>query len=125
MKRNIAALLIVLLVCGVLAALLWPTPQRNAVASVKALDGSYREEYEDGRKLVVVLLIERPVTDDDLITLRDIRPLHRLFLDSTKVTDEGLVHLEAIEGLEWVSLCKTAVTDEGMVHLRRIPNLRW
>jgi hypothetical protein len=125
-RKYIPFLIVVLLLVGTAAVLLWPTPRRQALARVKELNGTYREEPDpDGRKLAIVGFIEQPATDDDLPMLRDIRPLHRVLLDGSKVTDAGLVHLEGIEGLELVSLCNTAVTDAGMVHLRRIPALRW
>jgi len=124
-KRKIAVVVGLLLTIGVGSAVfLWPTPQRNAIARVQELQGIYREERDStGRKVVSVIFIGRPIKNDDLSTLRDIRPLNRVFLDSTKVTDAGLAYLEGIEGLEWVSVGDTAVTDEGMVHLSKIPTL--
>jgi hypothetical protein len=125
-RKRIPLLIVLLLLVGFAAALLWPTPRRQALARVKELNGTYREEPDpDGRELAIVGFIGQPATDDDLPMLRAIRPLHRVLLDGSKVTDAGLVHLEGIEGLELVSLCDTAVTDAGMAHLRRIPTLRW
>jgi hypothetical protein len=125
MRTSTVVLLGVLIVVAVGAAVLfWPTPRRQAIARLKSIDGTYLEEPEpDGRRLVIVGLAGRPVTDADLAVLHDIRPLHRLILDGTNITDDSLAQLEGIEGLEDIRLCGTGVTDAGMVHLARIPTL--
>jgi hypothetical protein len=124
-KKNIAFLLVGVLVCGGAAAVLfWPTPRRQAVARVNELDGTVWEDRDsDGRQLTIVSFAHRPITDADLAVLRGIRPLHRLILDGSRVTDAGLAQLEGIEGLEDIRLCGTVVTDSGLVHLKRIPAL--
>jgi hypothetical protein len=125
MSRRLKMLLLVLGVFSAFGAVLfWPTPRRQAIARVEQLGGTYSQDRSGGGTVSIVGFIGQPVTDDDLTTLRNIRPLHRVLLDGTKVTDAGLAHLEGIEGLEWVSVCKTAVTDAGLVHLSKIPSLR-
>jgi hypothetical protein len=126
MKRQLRDMLIAVAFAGVLAAVLfWPTPRRSALARVEELNGVYHEDPAgDGRTLAIVGFISQPVTDADLVILKDIRPLHRVLLDGTKITNSGLVHLEGIEELEFVSVCGTAVTDDGLVHLARIPTLK-
>jgi hypothetical protein len=125
------AVLFVLLVAvgGVAAAVYWPTPRRQALDRVEQLGGSYIDETADDdgtglRRVVSVVLVLRPATDDDLPVLRHIRPLHRVLLDGSKVTNAGLAHLQAIEELEWISVCDTAVTDAGLANLRGHPGLR-
>jgi hypothetical protein len=126
MRRRLALLLVVLVALGGVAAVLfWPTHRQRALARVEELSGTYREDRDDdGRTLVIVGLIERPITDEDLRLLQHIRPLNRLLLDGTNVTDAGLVQLEGIEGLEWVSVCGTKVTDVGIANLSRIRTLK-
>jgi len=45
---------------------------------------------------VEVIVVAWPSTDEDLRTLKDIRPLHQLFLDRTKATEAVLAHLEGV-----------------------------
>ena len=125
MRTRNAILLALVVAVGASVVLFWPTPRRRALARVEDLEGNFYEQPDEtGRTISIVLLTNRPVTDDDLVVLQGIRPLHRLLLDGTRVTDAGMAHLEGFEGLEWVSCCTTAVTDEGMGHLKRVPGLR-
>jgi hypothetical protein len=75
------------------------------------------------RKVVSLVFIDRPVTDQELSCLRAAPPFQRLFLDGTKVTDEGLDQVGEFPGLLWLSLCNTAVTDRGLERLKGLPNL--
>jgi hypothetical protein len=113
-------------VCGAVAC--WRSPRRDALARLAALDGTYMEQRDEAvnanRDLVIIVLSHRQVSEEDLAALRGIRPMHRLFLDSTNVRDDWLAHVAAIEELEWLSICDTQISDEGLVHLRGHPNLR-
>jgi DNA-binding transcriptional LysR family regulator len=106
----------------------WPTPRRAALARIEELAGTYAEqEVDEGsgkRRVVSIMVVGRPVTDDDLALFSKIRPLHRIMVDKTNVTDAGLAHLEGIDELELVSVCHTEVTDAGLTHLEHLPNLR-
>jgi hypothetical protein len=128
-QRRLAVLLLVLTaLCGVAAAMYWPTPRRQALARLQSLDGYYIEEDVDEgngpRRVVSISLVQRDVTDEDLPSLRDIRPLHRLLLNGCPITDAGLAHLADFEDLEMVNLTKTHVSDAGLAYLGRLPNLQ-
>ncbi len=56
--------------------------------------------------LSVVNLDGRPISDDDLSSLRGITSLRRLYVNATPITNKGLVHLQGLSGLEILELRK-------------------
>jgi hypothetical protein len=129
MHKRRLSLLIMLLVAAVgsLAVLHWPTPWRRAMARVEALQGTYVEQMDEKggvpHPINVLMLTLRPVTEEDLMALRDLRPLHRVLLDGSPVTDAGLAYLGELPELEMLSLMDTQVTDAGLAHLAGLQRL--
>ncbi|HEV3437669.1 MAG TPA: hypothetical protein VG122_09940 [Gemmata sp.] len=126
-RKRLAILCCVLTIAIASAAIVyWPTPRRNAMARVAALDGTYREQTdEDGqRKVHCLILASRPIAEPDLIALRDLRPIHRLMLDGCPLKDAWLAHLAELEELELLTLTGCPVTDAGLIHLKTLKNLK-
>jgi len=63
------------------------------------------------------------LTNDDLVHLRPLGRLQRLFLAETQITDAGLAHLSGLANLRYLSLADTKITDEGLIHLQGLKNL--
>jgi hypothetical protein len=128
-NRKRLAILSCLLMTAIASAAVvyWPTPRRNALARVEALDGTYREQMdeEDGhRKIHCLILASRPIAESDLIALRELRPIHRLMLDGCPLKDAWLAHLAELEELELLTLTGCPVTDAGLIHLKALKNLK-
>jgi hypothetical protein len=63
------------------------------------------------------------LSDEDLVHLKGLTSLERLYLDDTQVTDAGLVNLSGLRNLEYLSLESTKVIGPGLTHLKDLPNL--
>ena len=61
-----------------------------------------------------IVLSGTPVSDDDLLLLRDLNRPFRLYLNNTPITDEGLAHLHGLRHLRDVELHSTMVTPHGV-----------
>jgi hypothetical protein len=125
--RLVLLLIILAGAVGYVAAEYWPTARRRALARVEALHGTFAEQLdeEDGpHRVNIVMLLTRPVAEEDLAALRDLRPLHRVLLDGSPVTDTGLAHLGELPELEFLSLGGTGVTDDGLASLRGLKRLK-
>jgi hypothetical protein len=127
-RRQLIVLVLILATAGVVAAVMyWPTPRRAALARVHALQGTLVEQWDSEAEphlVNVLMLTNRPVMEEDLAALRDLRPLHRLLLDGSPVTDAGLAHLGQIHELELLNLSGSKVTDAGLVHLAGLKKLK-
>jgi serine/threonine protein kinase/Leucine-rich repeat (LRR) protein len=66
----------------------------------------------------------KPVTDEELKHLKELKGLAYLNLNGTKVTDAGLEHLKELKALTYLSLGHTAVTGTGLTHLKELKGLR-
>jgi len=64
------------------------------------------------------------ITDAGLAHLKGLVELERLHLEKTKITDVGLAHLKDLTKLEYINLYGTAVTDNGIKQLASLPNLK-
>jgi hypothetical protein len=126
-RQLVVVFLLAAVALGAVAIAYWPTPRRQALARVEALKGTYVEQPNEpggSRRLNILMLTLRPVTEQDLAAVRDIRPLHRILLDGSPVTDAGLVPLGELRELEFLSLIGTQVTDAGLMHLRGLKSLK-
>ncbi len=66
----------------------------------------------------------RAVTDDMLAQVKDLTSLTRLHLEKTKVTDKGLANLKGLVNLEYLNLYGTDVTDAGLANLEGMKKLK-
>lgn len=65
-----------------------------------------------------------PVTDTDLLRLKELRQLVSLSISRGEVTDSGLEHLREHHYLMALSLNDTKITDAGLVNLAKIGHIR-
>jgi hypothetical protein len=65
-----------------------------------------------------------PLTDQDLVPLRDLPKLQRLHIPGADITDAGAEFLAGLLNLRELSLNATRITDAGLRALQRLPNLR-
>src|SRR5262249_32936678 len=76
-----------------------------------------------GRPVIGVSLLNKKVSDEDLVPLRDLKGLQRLDLYATPVADTGLAHVKDLTTLRYLDLGKTRVTGKGLAHLKGHTNL--
>jgi hypothetical protein len=74
--------------------------------------------------LVRLNLRGQPVTDAQLVHLKDLTGLTELHLEKTQITDKGLVHLKDLVNLEYLNLYGTNVTDAGLSSLHGMKKLK-
>lgn len=111
--------------------------QKEAIATIKRLNGGFRYEYEypgwsepavpkwlrqlmgdDFFYAVVVVYLQHTNTKSaDMAFMRDLPRLKWLFLHQSKVTDAGLRHLKGSRSLIHIYLHGTLVTDAGADNL--------
>jgi hypothetical protein len=64
-----------------------------------------------------------PVTDQDLLALRNMAHLQTLNLGYSEISDRGLENLENLAELKDLNLEECDITNAGLKHLRRLQNL--
>lgn len=69
-------------------------------------------------------LADAVITDDDLVSLKNLQDLQDLDLQGTGISDAGLERLNGLKSLRRLSLRGTRVTDAGLQHLRQLLNLQ-
>ena len=72
------------------------------------------------QQLELLQLEGTPVTDDDLVHLRDCPELTHLGLNSTAITDRGLESLAKLH-LQQLDVSDTEITNAGLAHLAPLP----
>jgi hypothetical protein len=92
-------------------------------------DGKFSDAYlaplkDLSKRLVHLNLRGQPVTDAQLVYLKDLTGLTQLHLEKTKVTDKGLVSLKGLVNLEYLNLYGTEVTDAGLAQLEGLKKLK-
>ena len=72
-----------------------------AIAAIKKLGGSVKIDTESPDRPVIRVDLDGygKVTDADLVYLKELTSLERLYLSSSKITDVGLVHLKGLTNL--------------------------
>jgi Leucine Rich repeat len=79
---------------------------------------------KDLKDVVHLNLRGRAVTDDMLAQIKGLTSLTRLHLEKTKITDKGLANLKGLNNLEYLNLYGTAVTDAGLANLEGMKKLK-
>lgn len=102
--------------------------QDEAVAAIRGLGGrvSYDKESH-GRPIVSVDLTQTDVADADLLLLKALTCLQRLYLNSTRVTDAGLQHLKGLTSLQvYISVGMPAISVRPSAGMQRTsPTPAW
>src|SRR5947209_18517611 len=98
--------------------------EKQALALINKLRGSYKIEGEGADRRVLVDLRFTAVTDADLARLRPLKDLVTLRLFNTAITDAGLAHLAEFKRLRALSLNDTRVTDARLARLKGLSALR-
>jgi hypothetical protein len=90
-------------------------------------DSAVRRWFEPtfGKDLFVDVseLLTDQADDADLVLLKEVTQLERLYLGRTNVTDAGLEHLKGLTQLRFLLLDGTDVTDAGLEHLKWLTQL--
>ncbi|MCA9800778.1 MAG: hypothetical protein KC777_02270, partial [Cyanobacteria bacterium HKST-UBA02] len=79
----------------------------------------------DGNALTSIDFRQRPVTDLELSSIKDLISVRYLTLPGSPITDRGLMYLVNLTGLSSLDLSNTNVTDEGMEFLLHLKQLRY
>ena len=93
-------------------------PEAAAMAKIEAVGGTVRKiAMSVESKEAAFHLSDKPVTDEALAALPEIKELVWLYLQGTAVTDDGLKHVGKVTELTKLHLEKTSITDAGVAHL--------
>jgi Leucine-rich repeat (LRR) protein len=99
---------------------------QTCIARAKALGAVVTENYNTDRPTpqLGIDFKRGPITDSDLVAIRDCPNLGTLNLAGTQVTDVGLQELRRLEDLETLDLSGTRITDAGLQSLRGLNRLK-
>lgn len=101
--------------------------QKQAIAEIQRLNGTFEVDGKSPDKPVVRVTIAYEVDDAEVAglsaRLTAFPQLTTLEFKSPKITDAGLAHLKSLSQLRSLSLEGAAVTDAGLVHLKELTYL--
>lgn len=121
--------------------------EREIVSSIEALKGRVLFDYQEWpanlrsepfgpawlrsflgddffSEIQLVDFVDCPVADSQLISLRELPHLKRLWLTRTKVTDYGLAILRDLSELQTLDLSQTDITDAGLANLKQLTGVQ-
>ena len=114
-----------------MGVLVMPLSQETNLLQAQFLNASEDLTDKDLERLLPVSeqiawlnLGRKPVGDEGMAVVGQLKNLSRLHLEKTEVTDDGLSHLQDLERLEYLNLYGTAVSDAGLTHLSSLERLR-
>ncbi len=94
-------------------------PRRLSLKKMNIAGAALVEKLADHREVRVLDLSENPITDDDLVHLKDLTELREIELAYTGVTDAGLIHIRDLPNLKILGL--SVLPDvEGTTRLGRL-----
>src|SRR5436190_20145806 len=98
--------------------------EKKALDKVRQLGGLALELAQNDPRLDVSYhLMDKKITAEHLVPLKELKGLVHLNLRGTEVNDDMLAHLAGCTSLVRLHLEKTKVTDKGMAHLKGLSNL--
>jgi hypothetical protein len=128
---GLGTLLILVAACAVATAarkhFLPGWQQDQFVSLVVALGGSVNLGSRSG-SLLIVDLVDAPISDDDLARLSRMPAaarLQALYIENTHVTDEGLANLKGFRRLRQLSLCRCFLSERALAHLHDMQTLTY
>jgi hypothetical protein len=95
----------------------------RSLRHLRSFSARTRERTDYGSMELIEQSRATQVANADLVHLKGLSKLEKLFLTDTQVTDAGLVHLTGLSNLRELRLWDTQVADAGLVHLEGLPNL--
>jgi formylglycine-generating enzyme required for sulfatase activity len=102
-----------------------PAATADAVALIEKLGGKYRQDFSvEGKPLIEINLLSKPVHDDDLRAFAGQAHLQVLILGDTRISDAGLAHLKGLTSLNRLDLGTTDITNVGLVNLKDMTKLQ-
>ncbi len=126
-------------------------PDAKEAAAIKAVQSAGGRvaniSAADAQKEVSFHLSDKPIGDEQITMLKDIKdivwlnlantkitdaglkhianlPLTKLHLEKTGIGDEGLKHLKTLKDLQYLNVYSTKVSDAGLEHLKGLKNLK-
>lgn len=100
--------------------------ENKALEKVKQLGGSALEQAQNDARLDVAFhLMDKKITAEHLVPLKELKSLIGLNLRGTEVNDDMLANLAGCTALIRLHLERTKVTDKGMPHLKGLVNLEY
>jgi len=101
-------------ICSGLLILQSGTEQEAAIAEIEKLGGQFTfEPNEPGKKVRILYLQGKGITDRDIALVRALPELKRLDLQNSRVTDEGLKTLSKMPELEALYLRNTSISEKA------------
>jgi hypothetical protein len=115
-----------LLLAGPTTSAETPEGREKVLEMLKHCGGGHElDEKAPGTPVVLVNLSGCPkMRDGNLVLLKELTHLKRLYLSFTGLTDAGMVHLKDLKSLEKLEIRSTQVTDAGLRHLHGLTNLQ-
>jgi len=100
--------------------------EKKALDKVRQLGGLALELAQNDPRLDVSYhLMDKKITVDHLVPLKDLKGLVHLNLRGTEVNDDMLAQLAGCTSLIRLHLEKTKITDKGLAHLKGLANLEY
>jgi len=90
----------------------------------KKLTAEHLVPLKDLKGMVHLNLRGTAITDDMLAQLAGCTSLIRLHLENTKIGDKGVAHLKGLANLEYLNLYGTQITDTGLAQLEGLKKLK-
>jgi uncharacterized membrane protein len=75
-------------------------------------------------QLVWLKLSNHPITDIQLVNLKPLKQISKLWLDHTAITDTGLINLTEFQNLTYLNLNGTTISSSGILQLQKLKTLK-
>jgi uncharacterized membrane protein len=94
------------------------------LVNVTNLDSAMLFINQLNEQLVWLKLSNHPITDTQLVNLKPLKQISKLWLDHTAITDAGLINVSELENLTYLNLNGTKISSLGILELQKLKNLK-
>jgi uncharacterized membrane protein len=94
------------------------------LVNVNNLDSAMLFINQLNEQLVWLKLSDQPISDTQLVNLKPLKQISKLWLDHTAITDAGLINVSEFENLTYLNLNGTTISSSGILQLQKLKNLK-
>jgi uncharacterized membrane protein len=94
------------------------------LVNVTNLDSAMLFINQLSEQLVWLKLSDQSITDTQLVNLKPLKQISKLWLDHTAITDTGLINLTEFQNLTYLNLNGTTISSSGILQLQKLKNLK-
>jgi uncharacterized membrane protein len=94
------------------------------LVNVTNLDSAMLFINQLNEQLVWLKLSDQSITDTQLVNLKPLKQISKLWLDHTAITDTGLINLTEFQNLTYLNLNGTTISSSGILQLQKLKNLK-